>query len=100
MRREHGTAGLWRIWIRLYQLSMAKVLYNLRMLGDSKMRDAAFGAFLDAYATSIDIDPICYRPRRRKSAEALWADFVRVAMDANTAIDTHLSRSGKSLTNE
>lgn len=95
MSREQGSPGLWRVWIRLYQQAMAKTLYNFKLLGDSRLRDSAFGAFLDSYATSIDVDPICYRPRRLRSAEALWGDFVRIASDANSGIARNLEKPRK-----
>jgi hypothetical protein len=93
MQHEQDSVGLWRGLIRLYQRTMAKTLYNIRLLGDSRLRDSAFEAFLDGYATSIDVDPICYRPRRARSAEALGGDFVRIANDANRAIARNLKQS-------
>ena len=92
MQHEQISIGLWRRWIRLYQQAMVKTLYNLRLLGDSRLRDGALEAFLDSYATSIDVDPICYRRPRMRSADALWGDFVRVASDASKAIARNLEK--------
>jgi hypothetical protein len=64
---------------------MARKLYNLPLLGNQN----AFWAFLDAYATSLDVDPACGRPRLHQAPEALWEDFVRVATDANSAFLRH-----------
>jgi len=69
---------------------MAKKLYNLPLLGDAQMRDDALGLFLDTYATSLDVDPVCRSMTRKKSAEALWDDFVRISSDLNRAVAKRL----------
>jgi hypothetical protein len=60
---------------------MARKVFNNPLVYDLK----AFWAFLDGYATGLDVYPDCGRPRLHKSPEALWQDFVRVASDANSA---------------
>lgn len=90
MQHEQANTGLWGVRIPLYLQRMTKKIYNLRLLGDGTLRDSAFSAFLDGYAASIDVDPICYQPRRRQSAEAIWDDFVRIALDANAAIERNV----------
>ena len=72
-----------------YLRAMARKLYNLPLLTDNR----AFSAFLDAYATSLDVDPLCGRPRVNKSAEALWEDFVRISTDANNAFSRNVKES-------
>jgi hypothetical protein len=85
MHDWQGIVGLWPERIRLYLQAMARKLYNVPLLGNTK----AFWTFLDAYATSLDIDPNCGTPTLHKSPEALWEDFVRVASDANSAFLRH-----------
>ena len=64
---------------------MAHKLYNIPLLGNTK----AFWAFLDAYATSLDVDPTCGKPALHRSPQALWEDFVTIAGDANSAFWRH-----------
>ena len=85
MHNRPGRADLWREWIRLYFGVMARKIYNIPLLETTK----AFWAFLDAYATSLDINPICGKPAIQKSPEALWEDFIRVTGDANAAFERH-----------
>ena len=61
---------------------MVTKIYNIPFLGNG----SAFWAFLDAYATSLDVDPICGKPALHRAPDALWEDFVRVAADANYAL--------------
>jgi hypothetical protein len=65
---------------------MARKLYNIPLLGNQR----AFWAFLDAYATSLDVHPACGPPPIHKAPEALWEDFDRVAGDANSAFWNHI----------
>jgi hypothetical protein len=85
MRNRQQLAGLWAKRIRLYLQVMATKLYNIPLLGNAK----AFWAFLDGYATSLDVDPNCGAPALHKSPEVLWEDFVQVASDANSAFWQH-----------
>lgn len=92
MKHERGFAALWRIRIRIYQRQMARTLYNLRLLGDTKLRANRLDVFLDGYAASLDVDPLCYSPARRRGADALWNDFVRISHDTNRAFRNHTSK--------
>ena len=78
-RRE--IASLWPEWIRLYFWAMARKVLNIPLSYDLKR----FWAFLDGYATGLDIYPACGTPPLHQSPKALWQDFVRVASDANSA---------------
>ena len=78
---KRDARDLWPFGIRLYFQAMKRKLYNLPLVSDAR----AFWAFLDAYAASLDVIPDCSRTAPRKSADALWEDFVRVASDANSA---------------
>jgi hypothetical protein len=85
MHNRHGITRLLPKGIRPYLLAMARKLYNIPLLENQR----AFWAFLDAYATSLDVDPTCGRPWIHRSPQALWDDFVRVATDANIAFEKH-----------
>lgn len=65
---------------------MTRKLYNIRLLGDRKFREPAFDAFLDGYATSLDIYPRCGHPATKKPINALWEDFVRISADLNATV--------------
>jgi len=77
---------LWVAKYFLYLSYMQRKLYNLRLLADKPLRDQKFDIFIDGFAASIDIDPICIHPQRNKPINALWEDFVRIASDANTGL--------------
>ena len=66
---------------------MSKTLYNLRLLADRPLRQDRLDIFLDSYAASLDAYPYCYSPVRRRGADALWQDFVRIAQDTNRAME-------------
>jgi hypothetical protein len=87
MKHERDIVGLWGGKIPLYWSRMAKVLYNLRLLGDRPMTGGAFDAFMDGYAASMDIFPVGRSIGKSRSAEKIWADFVRISMDANRALE-------------
>lgn len=87
MKHERGIVGLWGGRIPLYWSAMTKMLYNLRLLGDRPMTGGAFDAFMDGYGASMDMFPVCRYPSNSRSAEKIWADFVRVAMDANKGLE-------------
>lgn len=107
MKHERGIVGLWGRGILLYWSSMTKMLYNLRLLGDHPMTGGALDAFMDGFGSSMDVFPTCRMPKTSRSADKLWEDFVRVAMDANrslehvktvsTKIDSSVSRHAKSI---
>lgn len=95
MKHERGIVGLWGVRIPLYWSVMTKTLYNHRLLGDLPMTGGAFDAFMDGYCGSMDIFPVCRYSSKTRSAEKIWADFVRVAMDANKGFE-----NAKSLVSE
>lgn len=79
-------AGLCSLRITPYVRGMVRKLRNLPLLADPHKRNAGLRAFLDGYAACMDIDPEPLDGRYpKKSADALWDDFVRVASDANGA---------------
>jgi hypothetical protein len=59
--------------------------YNIPLLGDPEVVQSRLSAFLDAYATSLDVEPMCYRRVHRRSTDALWSDFVTISHDVNTS---------------
>lgn len=59
--------------------------YNTSLLGDPEVAQTRFSAFLDAYATSLDVEPRCYRRVHRRAADALWSDFVTISHDVNAS---------------
>jgi hypothetical protein len=85
MKHERGIVGLWGGKIPLYWSVMAKTLYNIRLVGDRPFNGAAFDALMDGFAASMDVYPSCSLPLKRRSAEKIWADFVKVAEDTNRA---------------
>ena len=87
MKHERGMVGLWGVRIPLYWSVMTKTLYNLRLLGDRPMTGRAFEAFMDGYGASMDMFPVCQYSSKSRSAEKIWADFVRVAHDANKGME-------------
>jgi len=89
MRSELGVPSLWTRWIPLYFWAMARKLDNTPLFGNMR----AFWAFLDGYASSMDLDPTCGRPLLHQSPEALWDDFVRVASDASYAFHSNVKQS-------
>jgi hypothetical protein len=50
------------------------------------MTGGAFDAFMDGYGASMDMFPVCRHPSKSRSADKIWADFVRVAMDMNKGL--------------
>ena len=52
----------------------------------------AFHAFLDGYATALDVDPVIRKPRIQRSPEIIWDDFMRIARDADRAIEKNKPR--------
>lgn len=87
MKHERGIVGLWRRGIPLYWSAMTKTLYNLRLLGDRPMTGGAFDAFMDGFGSSMDVFPTCRMPKKSRSADRLWDDFVRIAIDANKGLE-------------
>lgn len=100
MKHERDIVGLWGRKIPLYWPRMAKVLYNLRLLGDRPMTGGAFDAFMDGYAASMDIFPVGRTLGKSRSAEKIWADFVRISMDTNKALENSNSLVSGSETND
>lgn len=90
MDHRRNSARLWLIGISLYALEMTRKAQTKLLNFDPK----AFWAFLDGYATGMDIDPVCRRPRFHSSPEALWADFERVATDASSAFHRKVKKPG------
>lgn len=91
--RKRSLGGLWASGIRLYARIMARKLYNHPLLANARVRDAAFASFVEAYATSLDIDPICYRQRARRPIDQLWEDFVAAASDVNRSVSAHIAKA-------
>jgi hypothetical protein len=83
MKHERGIVGLWGEKIPLYWSMMAKTLYNIRLVGDRPFQGAQFDALMDGFAASMDVFPSCSFPARKRSAEKIWADFVKISEDIN-----------------
>ena len=96
MKHERTLVGLWRTWIRLYVPSMKHRLYNLRLLGDARLRDDRLDVFLDSVGASMDMFPVCKTGLQSRGADALWTDFVRISEDVNRALNKskNLARLG------
>jgi hypothetical protein len=69
---------------------MGRRLYNLRLLGDGKQRDSAFAAFVEGYASSLDVFPYCARLPAKRTVDQLWEDFVTVSGDVNRSVHARL----------
>lgn len=85
MKHERNSATLWESKFSLYVVEMTRKIYNIRVLGDRKLRNSAFDAYLDGYASSLDIYPSCDHPAAKRPVNSLWDDFVRVSGDLNRA---------------